>query len=189
MSDNPLDNFNEQNVVFVILDATPQLPESKKFEGASEKAVKVATPDLILFDEEGLPVDIMTNLIFEQIGGQEIINIARNDIINGQRLSYNLISNAAQVNNAYNPKNIFTVPGTLESYFKNFAIRFEIHIPERGTGPNGEVVYVDKDNLDATKANRLVVDVTNMGINEQVEIQILNSGTALSDILNITEES
>jgi hypothetical protein len=171
------------------IEATPALPQAKKFEGTTEKAIKVATPDLILFDEEGLPIDIMTDLIFEQIGGQEIINIARNDIINGQRISYNLISNADQINNAYNTKNIFGVPGTLESYFKNFAIRFEIHVPERGTGPNGEIVYIDKNNLDEKKKNRLVIDVTRMGVNEQVEIQVLNSGEALGDILDITEES
>lgn len=171
------------------LEAVPALPSPVKFGGTTEKAIKIATPDLILFDEEGFPVDVMTDLIFEQIGGQEIINIARNDIINGQKISYSLISNADQVNNTYNTKNIFSVPGTLDSFFKNFAIRLEIHVPERGTGPGGELVYIDKNNLDETKRNRLVIDVTRMGINEQVEIQVLNSGEVLGDILDIVEES
>ena len=169
------------------LDAKPLLPESKKYEGTSEKAVKVATPDLILFDEAGLPVEIMTNLIFEQIGGQEIINISRNDIINGQRITYSLVSNADQINNSYNPKNIFTVPGAIESYFKNFAIRLDTHIPERGTGPQGQFVYVDRDSINPLQKNRLVIDAINMKINEQVEIQVLNAGISISDILDEEE--
>jgi hypothetical protein len=166
------------------IDAKPLLPESSKYEGATEKAIKVATPDLILFDEAGLPVEIMTNLIFEQIGGQEIINISRNDIVNGQKVSYNLISNTDQINNSYNPKNIFTVPGAIESYFKNFSIRLDTHIPERGTGPQGQVVYVDRFNNNPLQKNRLVVDVINMATNEQVEIQVLSDGVSISDILN-----
>jgi len=169
------------------LDAKPLLPDSKKYSGASEKAIKVATPDLILFDEAGLPVEIMTNLIFEQIGGQEIINISRNDIINGQKITYSLISNADQINNAYNPKNIFTVPGAIESFFKNFSIRLDTHIPERGTGPQGQVVYVDRANQVPVQKNRLVVDVINMARNEKVEIQVLNAGVSISDILNEEE--
>jgi hypothetical protein len=169
------------------VEAKPLLPESGKYEGASDKAIKVATPDLILFDEEGLPVEIMTSLIFEQIGGQEIINISRNDIINGQKITYNLISNTDQIDYAYNSKNIFTVPGAIESFFKNFAIRLDTHIPERGTGPQGQVLYVDKINLDPEKRNRLVVDVINMTKNEQVEIQVLNAGASISDILDEEE--
>jgi len=169
------------------VEAKPLLPKSTKYEGASKKAIKAATPDLILFDEAGLPIEIMTNLIFEQIGGQEIINISRNDIINGQRVTYSLVSNADQINNAYNPKNIFTVPGAIESYFKNFAIRLDTHIPERGTGPQGQVVYVDRLNLNPEQQNRLVVDVVNMAKNEQVEIQVLNFGFPISDILDEEE--
>jgi len=182
-----MSNQSDEVSELTIVDATPLLPESEKYSGASEKAIKVATPDLILFDEAGLPVDIMTNLIFEQIGGQEIINISRNDIINGQRVTYSLVSNADQINNAYNPKNIFSVPGAIESFFKNFSIRLDTHVPERGTGPQGQVVYVDRLNLNSAQKNRLVVDVINMAKNERVEIQVLNAGVVISDILDEEE--
>lgn len=173
----------------IFLEPTPQLPESKKYEGATEKAIKIATPDIILFDEEAIPVDVMTDLIFEQIGGQEIINIARNDIINGQNVIYSLISNVPQIAYDYSPKNIFTVPGTLDKFFKNFAIRLDIHIPESGTGPSGRFVYIDKNNPDESLRNRLVVDVVNMKTNEQVEIQVLDFGNYITDIIGNAEES
>jgi hypothetical protein len=46
---------------------------------------------------------------------------------------------------------------------------------------------VDKINLDPEKRNRLVVDVINMAKNEQVEIQVLNAGASISDILDEEE--
>jgi len=50
--------------------ATPDIPDAQKTSSSSTRpAVKVATPDLILFNEAPLPVDAMTNLIFEDIGG------------------------------------------------------------------------------------------------------------------------
>lgn len=212
------------------LEAVPSLPQPASFQGTTEKAIRVATPDLILFDEEGFPVDMMLDLIFEQIGGQEIINIARNDIINGQKISYSLISNADKINNAYNTKNIFSVPNTLDSFFKNFAIRLEIHVPEEGTAPllyyvgelasrisegceeypiinrktneliacyanllearnSLEELSPPRDTVYIDTAGGLVVDVTRMGVNERVEIQVLNSGQVLSDILDVVEES
>ena len=50
--------------------------------------IKVATPNLIIQGSELVPIEIMTDLIFEDIGGQEIITITRSDIINGQDVLY-----------------------------------------------------------------------------------------------------
>jgi hypothetical protein len=51
------------------------------------------------------------------------------------------------------------------------------------------IVYIDKNNPDPIQNNRLVIDVVGMKTNEQVEIQILNSGSYLNDIIEFTEES
>ena len=82
--------------------ATPDVPDSQSTTSqSSSKAIKVATPDILLFDESSVPVDIMTELIFEDIGGQEIITISRNDIINGQEVSYSLIGNLSKIQKQY----------------------------------------------------------------------------------------
>jgi hypothetical protein len=125
--------------------ATPDVPDIQNTQSPSNRsAVKVATPDLILFNESSIPVDIMTDLLFEDVGGQEIISIARNDIVNGQEVSYNLIGNLNGLERRYNSKNIFSLPDTIEKYFGNFSIRFDIHIPEEGTAP--PVYYVGDPN-------------------------------------------
>jgi len=171
------------------VNATPDVPDSQSTTSqSSSKAIKVATPDILLFDESSVPVDIMTELIFEDIGGQEIITISRNDIINGQEVSYNLIGNLSKIQKQYNSKNIFSLPETSEKYFKNFAIRFDIHVPEKGTGPNDERVYVESVGTDVSDAGDLIIDVINMEINERVDVEILRRGQSLNDTI-YTEES
>jgi len=129
----------------------------------------------------------MTDLLFEEIGGQEIISIARNDIVNGQDVSYNLVGNLNGLERKYNSKNIFSLPDTIEKYFSNFSIRFGTHVPEDGTGPNGERVYIITDQNSPFRGD-LVIDVINMEINERVDVEVLREGGALSDTI-YTEES
>lgn len=219
------------------INATPNIPDSQATASDStSKAIKVATPDILLFDDSAVPVSLMTELIFEDIGAQEIITISRNDIINGQDVSYNLIGNLSKVQKQYNTKNIFSLPDTSEKYFKNFAIRLDTHIPEKGTGPSlyeiGEEgsrseegcfgfpiinkktnelvscqidlsgakaelerispprpkVYIVEVGTDVTDAGDLVIDVTNMEVNERVDVEILRRGQILDDTI-YTEES
>ncbi len=118
----------------VAIRPTPEVPITER-AAFVDKSIKVATPDLIQIDEEDLPIELITNLLFENIGGRELINIARNDIVNGQRVSYNLIGNLSLVQRLYSPRNMFQLVGTSEEIFSNFAIRFSIHVPENGTGP------------------------------------------------------
>ena len=169
--------------------ATPDVPDIQMTQGSSTRsAVKVATPDLILFNESAIPVDIMTDLLFEEVGGKEIISIARNDIVNGQEISYNLIGNLNGLERRYNSKNIFSLPDTIEKYFSNFSIRFEIHVPEEGTGPNGQRVYIVQQSSTTASRGDLIIDVINMETNERVDVEVLRSGLVLSDTI-YTEES
>lgn len=171
------------------INATPSIPDSQSTTSdTASKAIKVATPDILLFDDSAVPVSLMTELIFEDIGAQEIITISRNDIVNGQDVSYNLIGNLSKVQKQYNTKNIFSLPDTSEKYFKNFAIRFDTHIPEKGSGPNEERVYIVSSGTDVTDAGDLVIDVTNMEVNERVDVEILRRGQILDDTI-YTEES
>ena len=126
------------------ISAIPNIPEKRISSAVIDSSVRIATPDLIQTGEEPFPIELITNLLFEQVGGQEIINIARNDIVNGQRISYRLIGNTITIQSLYNPRNIFQVTGTSEELFKNFAIGFSVHVPESGTGPSP--YYVGEEN-------------------------------------------
>lgn len=153
----------------------PDTPNS--VSTGSEADVKIATKDIILLDESLVPIEVMTDLIFEDIGGQEIINIARNDIINGQDVIYQPIKNITNLFFQYNPQNILSLQDTSQSIFRTFPISLENKTPNTGTGPNGEIVYLEPS------TGNLIVNVINMAKDEQVEIQIQINGDRFDDTI------
>jgi hypothetical protein len=153
-------------------DAVANQAKAKSSVPASDP-IKVATPELIALSNPPLDIDIMADMIFENIGGQELINISRNDIINGQDVVYSPIKNLQDLYIQYNPNNIIKLESTSDTYFKNFPIRLESKLPVFGTGPNGETVYIDEETGD------LIINVSSLDPDEQVDVQILNSGETL----------
>jgi hypothetical protein len=133
--------------------------------------VKTAPIDTILFDNDSVPIEIMTDLIFENIGGQELINIARNDTVNGQTVIYQPIKNLTAIQQQYNPNNIISLQATSDKYFQNFSIKFDEKVPVEPTGPAGAHVYVDPE------TGELVVEAVNMLEDEQIELEVTASGT------------
>jgi len=159
------------------VNSTPDLPSSSPNPQLEKQNVKAATPDIILFDDETTPIEIMTDLIFENIGGQELINIVRSDTINGQNVSYQPIKNLTNLYFQYNPQNILALQDIDSNYFKKFPINFSSKVPSCGTGPNCSIVYID------TETGNLVVNVVNLGRDEQVEISIISDGQVLDDTI------
>jgi hypothetical protein len=138
---------------------------------SSVNPVLTAPIDTILFNDETLPVEIMADLLFENIGGQELINIARNDTVNGQPIIYQPIKNLSTIQQQYNPNNIVSLQATSDKYFQNFSIKFESKVPNVGNGPNGEHVYIDPETGD------LIIEIINVQEGEQVQVEITSSGT------------
>lgn len=155
-------------------------------------SIKIATPDLIIQSEDVMSIDIMTDLIFEDIGGQELATISRHDLVNGQKIIYNPIKNLTDLYLQYNPNNILRLQSS-DSYFKSLSISMLDHLPVCGTGytivpvklPSGEInpdktkwtkvpncksVYIDPITGD------LVINLVNVKDGEQAEVQILTSG-------------
>lgn len=154
--------------------ATPISQQNTSQLNSLQKSTKAATPSLIALNNPTLDPEIMIDLVFENIGGQELINVSRNDIINGQEVLHSLIKNLKDLYIQYNPNNIIKLENTSDTYFKNFTIRLESKLPDYGTGPNGEVVYIDQATGD------LVINVSSLEPDEQVDVEILDSGEILN---------
>jgi hypothetical protein len=133
--------------------------------------VKTAPIDTVLFDDAAVPIEIMSDLIFENIGGQELISITRSDIVNGQKISYQPIKNLSSIQQQYNPNNILGLQQTSDRFFAGFSIKLEDKIPNIGNGPNEENVYFDSATGD------LVIEFVNLNNDEQIETQITVNGT------------
>jgi hypothetical protein len=165
------------NPVVAPTPATPAPAITPTVNQSVTQSIKTATPDIILFDDDMLPVNIMLDLVFEDIGGQELINIGRNDIINGQNVIYQPIKNLNLIQQQYNPNNIIGIQETSDKYFAGFSIKFESKIPDIGNGTNGENVYMD------SATGSIIIELVNMSPDDQVEVQMITSGTIYEVIL------
>lgn len=172
----PVQNLIPQNQTPPpIVSPTPPTPTPTNTVASSvaktiTNPIKTATPDIILFDDSAVPVEIMTDLIFENIGGQELIGIARTDTINGQKIFYQPIKNINSINQEYNPNNIVGLQKTSDKIFSGFAIKLENKVPNVANSEDNNPVYIDA-------SGNLIIDGVNINNDEQFEIEIALSGT------------
>ncbi len=151
-----------------MVEPTPGVPSTIKPKLNDQ--VKSSTPQYILFDESSVNDQQIVDLLFENIGAHELINISRNDSINGQKVYYTPIKNLIDIQSQFNPNNILKLQDTSDQYFKKYPIKLEEKIPVVGNGANGNNVYLDND-------GNLVIETVNNASHEQIEVQISLSGT------------
>jgi len=160
---------------------TPQLPSPPPLPPApTTYKVKVATPEIILFDDDTVPVEILTDLIFENIGGQELLSMSRHDTINGDYVSNQLIKNLTSLNQEFSSKRLLSLQNTSDKYFSNFGIKLESKIPFEGNGINGENVYLDE-------LQNIIIELVNLEVDEQVEVQLGIGGTIYTIVFGVVE--
>jgi hypothetical protein len=168
------------------MDAKPLSVSDGQYESSANEGVKVATPDIILLKEQILGVDIMADLVFENIGGQEIISIARNDTINGQNVVYQPIKNITSLNYQYNPQNLLSIQKTDKDLFKNFAIDLSKKIPNCGSGfvvtQDGTEFTCDYIYIDPITGD-MIIDLVNVLPSEEVQVQSVATVTILNDTI------
>ena len=158
-------------------DSIPNTPQIIYSNSSDSYLVKVAEPQYIIVGDEEVSIETMSNLIFEDIGGQEIINIDRNDTVFGSNLVYDNIYNSNKILQSYNSYTLAPVFQTSYEYFKNFTIILDQKIPNVGNGNNGTNVYIESSTGD------LVVELINIEDDEQVEISILTNGSGYYDTI------
>lgn len=141
-------------------------------ETISTTASKTAPIDTILFDDDSVPVEVMTDIIFEDIGGHELINIARNDTIAGQVIKYQPIKNLSLIQQQYNSNNIVSLQDTSDRYFANFSIKLETSLIKEGegSGPDGEYIFIDSN-------GDLIIEMKDLELDYQIEVEIAKGGT------------
>jgi hypothetical protein len=155
------------------VNATPNIPSNAvPLNSYVKNAVKVASPDLILYDDSELPLALTNELIFEEIAGQEIISITRHDLIDGQNVVYSPIKNTKSVFLQNNPLNITSLQGSADKYFASFPIKMEDYV-----ALNEASVYYDK------ASRSVVIEVSDIPAGKQVEVQILSAGSILDDTI------
>jgi hypothetical protein len=143
--------------------------------------IKSATPEIILWDDSTIPVEILTDLTFENIGGQELLSLTRHDTVNGDNVPNQLIKNLTFLSQEYSSKKILSLQNTSDKYFSNFSIKLESKIPFVGNGPEGTNIYVDQATQD------IIIELVNLEADERIEAQISIGGTIYTITLGVTE--
>lgn len=151
----------------------PNLPSNLvPLSAYTYNAVKVASPDLIITDNEVLPLSLQNELIFEEIAGQEIISITRHDLIDGKNVAYSPIKNTKSIYLQNNPFNILSLQGSSDKYFGSFPIKAESYVALEEA-----MVYFDR----ATRS--IILEISDLPADKQVEVQLLSSGDLLDDTI------
>ena len=141
---------------------TPPSPWSTSTTYQAPKVIKQAQPDIVLDPEIDTSGDYIVERFFEEIGGQELINISRHDLIDGINVVYNPIANLSRLRQRFNPNNI------IESDFlsQNESSNATIDLISRGMY---EPTFDDQ--------GRLVVEIDIIRPEENIEVQVASSGT------------
>lgn len=153
----------------------------------SADVVKSASPDIVIFNDKDIEdnAEAMVDLLFENIGGQELLQIARYDTVNGQEVLYQPIKNLNIIQEEYNPNNILKLQQTSDRIFENFPIKIDPTTPDTVTVDTATIpdymgnVYLDND-------GNIVIELINIEGNDQVEVEITKSGTIYS--IDLTDD-
>jgi hypothetical protein len=154
------------------LEAEPDVPASTGSSSSSSQDIKAATPDLIQITEEGMSIEVITDLLFEDIGGTEILNIARHDLINGIDIKYQQISNLVKIENIFGGSNLIGVQNPIEQTFGRFALKRYQYVPATTSDPSGldNHIYVDE-------SGNVNLELYNLEDNMQIEIEFKSADT------------
>lgn len=154
----------------------PVVP-TKSNRSAAQK-VKVASSNLFILDLPADNTDLMADAIIEDIGAQEIINLTRTDLLNGQNVEYNVLQNLESTQRQFNANELIKLQQTDDEYFNSFVLNLNNFTPEYGTGEyvnnsdvrtsSGEIVFVDID------TGNLVINTVNMSNNLVLEVEFVS---------------
>lgn len=128
-----------------------------------QRGVKTARPDIIL-DDESLSIDIMQDFIFAEIGGQEILDISRSDLINSPLNQ--LHSSVQGTGTNFIEKEPITFSDGIKNTFASFNVNIDSYKPLDSTIA---VVSVEDD----TKT--LIIKTVNMKNGDALEIDFLTN--------------
>jgi hypothetical protein len=152
--------------------AAAAAPASNPPATETKPQVKAATPDLIQITEEGMSIEVITDLLFEDIGGTEILNIARHDLINGVDVKYQQISNLSKIQSTFGGSSLISTQNPIEQIFNRFAVKRYQYIPSETADPSGlnNHLYVDS-------SGNINIELDNLEENMQIEIEFKAADT------------
>lgn len=166
-------------------------------------AVKLPTREVVNFQVAPALPEYISEILFEEIGGTELINMVRHDTISGINVAYNIISNLTQINLKFDPSLSLSGVGTYDPIFSKFTIKFENKVPsgdfylftddiipvdfpttptpsegliESVDTPEDGEIYNVANNIYINANGDLVIELDNILQDEGVEVEVRSDG-------------
>jgi len=135
--------------------------------------VRVPERDVVELLNQTVDAATIQNLLFENIGANELTKFVRHDTVEGINPYYNIISNLSDIKRKFDPASLVSLQKNDSSLFDIYAIKLDDKIPTDN--------YLEQNNLSNyvyfdSKGN-LVIEVVNMSDSELVEVEIDRNGT------------
>lgn len=134
----------------------------------AQKNIKVATSNLFVFTDENVVDETLAGLIFEDIGGHELLDMTSSAAmysLGGQAVGNQVLANLSQLSEKYSPMKIIAIQDTLDKIFAANTLNLLNYIPQ----------YVDPVEV---VDNNYTINVLDIDVNnkERVEVEVLTYG-------------
>jgi hypothetical protein len=163
-SDNNIGNFGSQIDYLTFGDGY----------SSPDTIVRTPTRDVVEYsDNDDIPVELISNLLFENLAANELIKYERHDTIEGTNVSYDIISNLSSIRKQFDPSTLISRQKPDTSYFDIYNIKLEDKIPGKRYLIENSIenfYYIDTN-------GDLVIELDNMNPDELIEVQIDSGGT------------
>jgi len=150
-------------------------PPSKAFLDYTKKeAVRIATSNLFI-DTTAPSEEFMTNIIFEEIGGDEVLDTQNhNFLVNPDKSN---ILNIATILEVTSPKSLFKSSNIYGSTFDQFQIELSDKVPKVGNAQNNGNVYFSSD------MKAILIEFINLSDDEEIEVQFMSTVLPIGDTI------
>lgn len=147
---------------------SPDTSRPRRFE-----SFKIADPQYILSVDPAATIEEMTNSLWQDIGGHEILSVVRRDLVDGSNRDFGLVSDLKKLFAEYSPQTIISIENSSSLYFNQFGIKFEKYLPSEqsllGIDPSlNSAVSIDSD-------NNITIYVSDVKDYYDVEVQSITS--------------
>ena len=163
-----------------MVNAVPNVPG--KDTELIQSNIRVATSNLFVLNEPVLPVEEMTQLIFQDIGGTELPVLMRHNSITTGSVDQQNFDASTFLSDIYSPTDLISMQGTDKEFLNTFSIDISKYIPSVGNGTSGEIVYINKDTT-STTYNNIIIDLVNIENYHVVEVQFVTFDSLNSDTI------
>lgn len=122
--------------------------------------VKVSNVNVVAMNYNQQPVELLEKMFFQDVGGTEILSVARHDTVGGEPVIYSEVDNLKDLQIQFNPLNILTTTN-INNLFKGYGIDITQKLNRD----------LDTVRVDVVSGN-MEIEVVNVNRDEYVQIQV-----------------